>query len=388
MSDRPRVLLVDDEPRVRELLARHLTNKGFDCIQAEDGLVALECIEADSPHLVVTDIKMPRMDGMELLRRLTGDGVELPVVLITSMADVKTAVEALTMGAAEYLMKPFNLDEVTIAVERALEHHRLRQENRRYQQDLERMVRDKTRDLRAKNRQIEEQARSLEKALVDQRGALHSLVAAVEAWDGDVSQHNARVQNYAIRLGQTMGLSADELQNLSWGALFHDVGKIAVPLEIITKPGRLTAEEWEKMKVHPLKGYQIISSIPSMKEAAKIVLYHHERYDGHGYMAGRQGDEIPLGARIFSVVDTFDAMTSNRPYRTPASVEVSLEEIRACAGSQFDPAVVDAFLSVRVKDLEKIRSRRSLNLSKTRTYDPDRIEEALKLAREQTTADK
>jgi len=383
MRDRPRVLLVDDEPPVRELLARHLTNKGFECVQAEDGIDGLERVATDSPDLVITDIKMPRMDGMQLLRRLVDGGMELPVVLITSMADVKTAVEALTMGAAEYLMKPFNLDEVTIAVERALEHHRLRQENRRYQQDLERMVRDKTRDLRAKNRQIEEQARSLEQALSDVRGAVHSLVAAVEAWDGEVSQHNARVQDYAIRLGQTMGLSPSELHDLSWGALFHDVGKIAVPLEIIAKPGRLTAEEWEKMKVHPIKGYRIISSIPSLQEAAKIVLYHHERYDGHGYMSGRKGDEIPLGARIFSVVDTFDAMTSNRPYRNAASIEVAMEEIRACAGSQFDPAVVEAFESVPVVDLERIRNRRSMNLSKTRTYDQARIEEALRMAKEQ-----
>ena len=384
MPDRPRVLLVDDEPQVRELLSRHLSNKGFDCTQAADGRAALERIESDPPHLVVTDIKMPRMDGMELLRRLSSQGVDLPVVLITSMADVKTAVEALTMGAAEYLLKPFNLDEVTIAIERALEHHRLRVENKRYQKDLERMVREKTQALRAKNRKIEEQARSLKQALSDVRGAVHSLVAAIEAWDGDVSQHNARVQDYAVRLGQTMSLSPGQLHDLSWGALFHDVGKIAVPLEIITKPGRLTAEEWEKMKVHPIKGYRIISSIPSLREAAKIVLYHHERFDGHGYLSGRKGDEIPLGARIFSVVDTFDAMTSKRPYREPASFEVSIEEIRNCAGSQFDPEVVEAFLSVPRADFEKIRARRADSQTRTRTLDSDRITEALRRVKART----
>jgi response regulator RpfG family c-di-GMP phosphodiesterase len=378
MGDRGRVLLVDDEPQVRELLERHLRNQGYDCGQAENGLEALERIDEDPPDLVVTDIKMPRMDGMELLRRLTGRGLDLPVVVITSMADVKMAVSALSMGAAEYLMKPFNLQEVTIAVERALEHNRLRRENRQYQLNLERMVREKTRDLLSKNRKIEEQARSLQQALSDVRGAVHSLVAAVEAWDGEVSKHNVRVQDYAVKLGQTMNLSPSELHDLSWGALFHDVGKIAVPAEIICKPGRLTAEEWEKMKIHPIKGYRIISSIPSLRGAAKVVLYHHERFDGHGYLAGRKGEEIPLGARIFSVVDTFDAMTSARPYKKPSSFEVAFEEIKNCAGTQFDPEVVETFLGIPVAELDKIRAHHEDSQLQTKTIAPSQIEEALR----------
>jgi cyclic di-GMP phosphodiesterase len=375
-----RILLVDDEDQVRELLDRHLTIQGFVCSQAGNGRAALESVDEARPDLVITDIKMPRMDGMELLRRLRGRGVDLPVVIITSLADVKMAVEALSMGAAEYLLKPFNLEEVSIAVQRAIEHHRLRQQNNEYQNNLERMVREKTRDLLVKNRKIEEQARSLQQALCDVRGAVHSLVAAVEAWDGEVSQHNARVQDYSVRLGQAMGLSAVELHDLSWGALFHDVGKIAVPPSIIRKPGRLSAAEWEKMKIHPIKGHRIISSIPSLRGAAKVVLYHHERFDGHGYLAGRKGEEIPLGARIFSVADTFDAMTSNRPYRPQTSFEVACEEIRACAGTQFDPEVVETFLDIPIADLEQIRARHEDGLLQTRPLDPDRVAEAIQRA--------
>jgi putative nucleotidyltransferase with HDIG domain len=301
------------------------------------------------------------MDGFTLMKNLGDLTDEIPIIVITSFGDIDVAVDAIRLGAYDYIVKPFNISQVTISVRRALERRRLLLENVQYKKSLEHKVVEKTIDLIRKNKKLEQQAKLLEGLLRDLResyeSTLDAMVSAIESRDCETKHHCRRVQAYAVLLAQRLAVTPEQLVDISYGALLHDVGKIGVPDSILLKPGKLTEQEWEVMRSHTRIGYKMLSRIKFLQGAADIVRYHHERWDGAGYPTGTAGHDIPLGARIFSIIDTFDAITSKRPYKEALPVQHARDEIRRCAGSQFDPALVEEFLKVSDAELIETRAR-------------------------------
>ena len=324
-ADAPRILVADDDPAIRKALGIILAQ--YRVREAGDGAEALRAFEAEGADLVLSDLQMPAMGGLELLRRVKAADPTAAFIILTGAGTVENAVQALRLQADDYLVKPFNVDEVLLACERALEHRRLVLENRGYQQHLE--------------ARVAEQARQLEGLLVD---ALRSLATAIDTRDDYTGGHVERVARYAAATGRELGMAPVELRALWIGALLHDVGKIGVSDTILKKPGALTDDEYQEMKRHPEIGAKVMASSSFLRPGIGAVLHHQEHWDGSGYPAGLHGEEISLQGRIVAVVDCYDAIVTSRPYRPAATDQDALAEIRACAGTQFDPAVVDAFL--------------------------------------------
>ncbi len=339
-----KILIVDDEAEIRSLLMRSLADSPCECISSPNAFDALQKLRKDRFAVVMSDVCMPGMSGVELLRFIKSHDPDVSVIMITGALDLATAVESLKLGASDYLTKPFDLIAVRRAVDKALEHRQLMLENRCYQIELERLVHERTFELDGALRDLEE----------SYRFTLEALAAALDAREHETQAHSQRVREYASTLAQRLGLGGEELINVGRGALLHDVGKIGVPDSILLKPSKLTPEEWVQMKRHPRVGYELLRGIKFLAPAAEIVLAHQERWDGKGYPNGLIGDQIPLGARVFGVVDTLDAMTSNRPYRKALSFEAAREEVRRCSGTQFDPKVAEAFLGISADTWKRI----------------------------------
>ncbi|OLC01031.1 MAG: hypothetical protein AUH30_01040 [Candidatus Rokubacteria bacterium 13_1_40CM_68_15] len=347
MADHRQVLIVDDDAQVREVLVQIYLSAGYDCLQAGDGKEGLAVFKHARPPLTVTDLKMPVMDGIQLVAAVRNLDQDAAVVVLTGAPEVRTAIESLKLGASDFIMKPVNVEELLIASDRALERRQLLIERRQYQELLERRVEEATRDVQLAYRQLKD----------TYRATLESLGAALDSRDVGTESHSRRVHGYALATARAHGVSEDELPDLAHGVLLHDIGKIGIPDAILLKPGPLTKEEWTIMRTHPEIGKRLIENIPFLKGAVPIVYCHHERWDGNGYPTGLRAEEIPLGARIFAVVDAFDAMTFDRPYSKAISFEAAKAEIVRCAGSHFDPAVVTSFLKVPNALLEEIRQK-------------------------------
>jgi len=322
-----RVLVADDDASVRAVLRTILAGGSFSVEEAEDGAQALRRFVSGGADLIFSDLQMPGMGGLELLRRVRGVDDTVAFIILTGAGTVENAVEALRLQADDYLVKPFHVGEVLLAAERAVSYRRLLRENRSYQQQLE--------------ERVAEQAGQLESLLMD---ALRSLAAAIETRDDYTGGHVERVARYAAATGRELGLAGEELRALWVGALLHDVGKIGVPDQVLKKPAPLTHEEYEEMKRHPEIGATIMERSSFLRPGLPAVLHHQERYDGSGYPYGLRGADISLQGRIVAVVDTYDAIINSRPYRNGSTCEHALDEIRRNAGSQFDPGVVNAFL--------------------------------------------
>lgn len=348
----PSILIVDDEVSVREILADGLKVYGFETVTAGGAAAALKLFHAGSFDLVLSDIEMPEMTGIQLLKELKAGDREIDVVMVTGVIDTDTAVNAIRDGASDYVTKPFNLEEVRIVVQRTLEKRRLIRENRAYQQGLEQLVQERTAALRETTDEVERLYVELQESY---ESTLQAMVTALDFRDNETQGHSLRVVEYTIRISRSMGIVEPELGWIRRGALLHDVGKIGVPDAILRKPGKLDDDEWLEMRKHPEHGYQMLRHIRFLAPALDIVLCHQERFDGSGYPRGLKEGDIPLGARIFAVVDCFDAMTSNRPYRAALPIEKARDEIRRYSGSQFDPTVAAAFLEVPVGVWKQIR---------------------------------
>ena len=344
----PRILLVDDELEITEILA-DLLSDDYTCLKAASAEEALNILKQTEFDLVISDITMPGMTGLEMIphvKQLTPNTV---VVMISGMQTVESAIGALRLGAFDYLMKPFDLRQVEAVVKRALEHHDLVLAKQRYENHLEELVEQRTAEL---DRALD----SLEDAY---RSTLRALTAALETRDSETHGHSERVVSYSLRLGREYGLSREEMRSLEFGSLLHDIGKIGVPDSILRKPAKLTDEEWVRMREHPVHGQQILRGIEFLQQAAKVVAQHHEKWDGTGYPLGLKQTEIDVCARIFSVADAFDAITSDRVYRRGKTYEAAAQELDDWIGKQFDPKVVEAFHRVPKEDWEELH-RRSL----------------------------
>jgi len=293
-------------------------------------------VEKHPVDLVLSDMVMPELDGLSFVDWLRKAEPEIPVIMVTAMHDLSTALEAIRRGAYDYILKPFEKDQLYLSVRRALEHRQLILENRNYQRNLEQLVEDRTAQLKGALEQLE---RSYD-------DTLEALGGALDLKDAETEGHCKRVTAFTIAIAKAMKVEPTLLPQIARAAFLHDIGKMAIPDNILRKPGPLTEEEREVMRSHCEIGYNMVTRIPFLREAAEIVLSHQEYFDGTGYPRGLRGEQIPLGARIFAVADALDAMISDRPYRKALPLSHAQDEIQRCSGTQFDPKVVEVFLSM------------------------------------------
>jgi putative two-component system response regulator len=323
-------LVVDDEPRLRQVLVHLMRNDGFRCFEAANGAEAIELLEKQHIMLVMSDLRMPRMDGSELLKQVRARWPDIATVMITAVADVEVAVSCLAMGAMDYLTKPFHLEEVRARVRQALEKRRLVLENRGYQRSLE--------------QRVTAQARRIEELFL---AGVQALAEALEVKDPYTRGHSVRVSRYSTIIARALELDDAMIQQVTLGGNLHDIGKIGVREAVLNKPGRLTKEEYEHIMTHPVVGWRILSPLlGDAPIALNIVRSHHERMDGSGLPDGLRSEQIPMESRIAAVADALDAMTSGRPYRgRQLTFAEALQELETNAGTQFDSRIVQAALA-------------------------------------------
>ena len=339
-SKSKRVLVVDDDEPTCAFLHAVLAEAGYDCTTVQDGPCALSRLASDEPFdLVFSDVNMPGMNGLDVLRTVKAVNPTLPVVLVSGLYELGLGMDALRSGATDYLIKPFKPNSI---VEMAEQHlgPGVRREETLFQESLGRLLAYRAND------QLP-------------TGQLLDVFEALGLRRYETRQHSRRVADYSMLLGRRCDLPYEQLQDLCVGALLHDVGKVAIPHNILMKPGPLEPEEWTVMRLHAELGWEMIEPFSQLTKAAEIVRSHHERWDGEGYPRGFAGDTIAIGARIFAVADTFDAMTSDRPYRKGRALTTAKSETVEMTGIQFDPEVVRQFGRISDLELAEIRRRHS-----------------------------
>jgi len=323
-----RILIVDDEPLIRRLLNQKLAKQGYHCEEASSSDEALEKMKTYSADLILLDMKMPGRSGMELLADLKAIYPAAAVIMATAVNETNLAIQCMRLGAEDYICKPFNLDEVAMNVDKTLEKKRLEQKIKEFQEHLQQKVDEQTGEIRTLF-----------------LGSIEALVFALEAKDKYTAGHSRRVTEISMVISRELNSSEDFAEDLRWGSLLHDVGKIAVDQCIQNKPGKLTPAEYEHIMIHAQVGAGIVKPVVNERVVA-IVEHHHDHYDGSGLHQLVSGEDIPLGARILAIADAYDAMTSDRPYRPAITVEDARQEIKRCSGTQFDPVVTRAFLKI------------------------------------------
>jgi len=322
------ILIVDDEEPVRRPLKRLLTRNGYLCLEADCALKALQQLAENPIDLAILDIMMPQKSGRELLPEIKHQHPDTAVVMATAVVEPSTIIECMKEGAKDYITKPFNLDKVLQSLETVLRKRQLEKTLKQFQESLK--------------GKVEEQAVEIRRLFL---GSIESLISALEAKDQYTAGHSRRVSELTINIARYMAIPPEDLEDLRYGALLHDVGKIAVNPDIQNKPGKLTDIEYEHIMTHTQIGPTIVKSIAN-ENIVNIIKYHHTRYDGNGKNQTLSNSQIPIGARIVTLSDAFDAMTSERPYRKSFALEDAISEVKRCRGTQFDPAVVDAFLKL------------------------------------------
>lgn len=338
-----KILIADDDSLVRLAIQKILTLFNHEVVAVESGRQVLEQV-SDEFDVIVLDINMPDMDGFETLERLNEQCIDIPVLFLTGVGTMDYAVKAIHLGAYDFLTKPIaDIELFHVKVKQAVEkrHYLLRE--KAYKKQLEFDVQAKTRELAEKNLLLEQYSNHLEDATVQ---IMSSLQAAMEEKDGYTAGHTLRVTELAMLLGQSARLCGDDLLVLRRASQFHDIGKLVIDLSCIRKPGNLTSEEWDLIKKHPEIGASIIEPLTFMEREREIIRHHHEKLDGSGYPDGICGDEIDMLTRIITIVDSYDAMTSRRNYRKNLSRPEAIGELRRCAGTQFDPELVEIFAGV------------------------------------------
>ena len=334
-----RLLVVDDDEFIRAVIRERLKIEGFSVDEAQNGKEALARLDKEDYSILLTDLRMPEMDGISLLQEVNCRFPDTARIVMTAHGQLETAVTALKTGAFDYILKPVNFDVLFLTVRNALR-----------KQEMERQIRDYRMNLEIKVREQTDLISSMYIRSID------SLIKALEAKDFYTRGHSQRVTRFSVAVGRGLALPPARLAVLQRAAILHDLGKIGVRESVLNKPGKLTYEEFGEVARHPEVATQILSPIPFFQDVLPSILHHHERFDGRGYPKRIGGTDIPLESRIMSVADTYDAMTSTRAYRPALSGEEATAEIRRCSGSQFDPEIVPVFLSVKdtVRDDEDL----------------------------------
>ncbi len=325
-----RILVVDDEDFIRMLIRERLEMSGYVVDEACNGKAALEELQKNSYSVMLTDIRMPEMDGISLLRETAFRCPEMAGIVMSAYAELDTAVTALKMGACDYITKPFNFDVLLITIENAIRKKTVERQLQDYQVNLEAKVREQTEIIN-----------------VLYLRSIDVLIKALEAKDLYTRGHSQRVTIFTVEIGKSMGYKAERLENLRRASILHDLGKIGVREAILNKPARLTDEEFREITLHPEVATRILEPIPFFQPLLPAILHHHERFDGKGYPAHLAGMNIPEESRIMAIADTYDAMTSTRAYRKALPVEAAHAELVRCAGTQFDPEIVPVFIDVQ-----------------------------------------
>jgi response regulator RpfG family c-di-GMP phosphodiesterase len=331
-----RVLAVDDERAACKLIALMLSPPAFHCTTAPSGEEALRALQLERFDAVISDLQMPGIGGLELLAHVRRSYPNMAFLVTTGVDDVDVGVHAMRIGADDYLVKPLSEGVLLASLERALHKRHLEQQVENYRQRLEEMVAERTGQLRD----------ALQRLETSYEDTLQALGAAIDLRDNETAGHSRRVCRYSLEMARAMGWSETQMGTLARGAHLHDIGKLGIPDSILLKPGPLTAEEWKLMQRHVQIGFDLVKDIAFLSDASEIVLTHHERYNGSGYPRGLKGEEILSGSRIFALADSFDAITSDRPYRRASSFESGRQTIQHHSGSLFDPEVVMVFLSI------------------------------------------
>jgi response regulator RpfG family c-di-GMP phosphodiesterase len=345
------VMVVDDNPANLKLLEDMLGQQGWKVRSFPSGRLAIAAAKRNPPALFLLDINMPEMNGYEVCEHLKASGElsSIPVIFLSALDEIEDKIRGFRAGGVDYICKPFQFEEVRARVETHVNLHTLRQALKHKNERLEELVNQRTEQLQLALKQIESTYNE----------TLLVLGGALDLRDNETAGHSERVTRYSLEIAKIMGCSGEELRNIALGAFLHDFGKIGISDVVLHKPSKLTPQETEIMRQHVRIGYDLVSGISFLSGAAEILLAHQECYDGTGYPRGLVGKQIPMGARIFSVADTLDAMTSDRPYRNALSFQAARDEIARCSGSQFDPEVVLAFLSIPGEAWKQMRIERS-----------------------------
>lgn len=336
-DNKKKVLTVDDDEFVREILAAYLEDSGFEVLQAENGRLGLEAFRQEKPDLVMLDLRMPEMDGLEVLGYITKESPDTPVILVSGMGTIGDAIKALKLGAWDYIAKPIHdMGVLEHAVNKALERSEFLEEKKRYSEQLEEKVKSRTAE-------VEQRRLELEKALA---GTIKVVASTVEVRDPYTAGHQRRVATLARAIAQEMELPKHQVEGIYMAGVVHDLGKIYVPAEILSKPSKLNDIEFNLIRTHSQVGYDLLKTINFPWPIAEIVHQHHERLNGSGYPQGLSSDQILLEAKIICVADVVEAMASHRPYRPARGVEMALEHIKEESGTLFEPEVVDVCLQL------------------------------------------
>ena len=338
-----KLLVVEDEPNMRNFLKDFFEKQNYEVYAAANGEDALDLIRNSRPHLVFLDVGLPGMSGIDVLAQIKKFDNTIKVIMVTAVQEKGKIEEATRLGASDYVIKPFSFEY--------LEKVALGKVHTQLFEDLRKEVQEKEllyKELEKKADELEKAYGKLAQTAVQ---ALYALAKALEARDPYTHGHSESVTRYATWIGEKLrgkpgweDGSVNSLKVLQNGGLLHDLGKIGIIDGILNKPGKLTEEEWAKVKEHPGKGAHILEGVEEFKEYALVARHHHERWDGKGYPDGLKGREIPTGARILAVADAYDAMTSDRPYREAAPPIEAAKELIKCKGTQFDPEAVEAFI--------------------------------------------
>jgi putative two-component system response regulator len=332
------ILIVDDEKMICTVLSQRLTSEGYSCVTAHNGKDALNLFYKGKFSLIISDIRMPEMDGLELLQNVKAVRPTMMFIIMTAYPEIEVAVEAIHLGANDFLIKPFDMDLAVFSVKKALEQKKMEEELESYHKNLKKLVEERT-------VKLQQAYYTLKKAYFD---SVKVLAEAIDAKDTYTRGHSDRVRRMSLQIAISLGFTKERIEVLEYGALLHDIGKIGIKDEILSKPGPLSPEEYQTIQQHPLIGVKIVEGIEFFKDKIPMIRSHHEHFDGRGYPDGLAGEAIPLEARIIAVPDAFDAMVSLRPHRTAMSLEDILSEMEKYKGKQFDPNILEIFLKEKI----------------------------------------
>lgn len=333
-----RILIADDQKMICEMLSKRLTLEGYSCVTAHSGKDALGHFYRENFSLIISDIRMPEMDGLELMKHVKTAQPNMMFIIMTAYPEIQIAVEAIRSGAADFLIKPVDLELMVFSVRRALERKKMQEELDSYHRNLEKLVELRTENLR-------QACRTLKKANLD---SVKVLAGAVDAKDPYTRGHSDRVRRMSLQIAVSLRFTEERMEVLEYGALLHDIGKIGIKDEILGKRGALSPEEYQVIQEHTLIGVKIVEGIEFFEDKIPMIRNHHEHFDGTGYPDGLAGEAIPIEARIIGVPDAFDAMTSLRPHRETMPLEHILLEMGECKGKQFDPKILEIFLQEEI----------------------------------------
>jgi putative nucleotidyltransferase with HDIG domain len=333
-----RILIADDEEIICAVLSQRLTREGYSCVTAHNGKDALNYFYKEKFSLIISDIRMPEMDGLKLLQNVKAVRPTMMFIIMTGYPEIELAVEAIHLGVNDFLIKPFDLELAVFSVKKVLEQKKMEEELESYHRSLKKLVEERT-------EKLQQAYLTLKKAYLD---SVKVLAEAIDAKDTYTRGHSDRVRRMSLQIAVSLGFTEERREVLEYGALLHDIGKIGIEDEILRKPGPLSPEEYQTIQQHPLVGVKIVEGIEFFKDKIPMIRSHHEHFDGKGYPDGLVGEAIPLEARIIAVPDAFDAMASLRPHRRTMSLENILLEMEKYKGKQFDPNILEIFLKEKI----------------------------------------